>query len=120
MHVVTQREFEQILRASGREGGEKRPFSFRGMTFYPGMAGLYQVTAAELVPAESYRGRVFDDPFGSFSKPGFLKKIGGRRFVFAGFHHFVLEGTHLAVSAHEASAPAGQESFGSQVSLFAE
>jgi len=117
-HVIDSRTFEKLVRVAGgrEEQWQKRPFSYQGALFYPGMIGLYQITAAELVPAEQYRGKTFDDQFGSFSKPGFTKRLGQRSYVFAGFHRFVLEGTHLSALEPEARAASG----GSQASLFAE
>jgi len=121
-HVVSLGVFEKLVRAAGghETQAKKKPFTYRGMLFFPGMSGLYQVTAAELVPLEQYRGKTFEDQFGSFSRPGFVKQLGSKRFVFADFHRFVLEGTHLAgpeVEIEVETRPAVQ---GSQSLLFAE
>ncbi len=119
-HVVGPVVFEKLVRAAGghETQAKKKPFSYQGVLFYPPMSGLYQVTAAELVPFEQYRGKTFEDQFGSFSRPGFVKKLGSQRFVFADFHRFGLEGTHLA--GPEAEAEARPDVQGSQSLLFAE
>ena len=101
--MVSKKDLDKIRKSVARprwmdllEESKRKIFTHGGSTYWPVFSLLYAVDAVEIVPLAGWKEPTHKAAPNGF-RPGFVKKIGGRKYVFVRRAQFIQRGSPIDV-----------------------
>lgn len=76
---------------------KRKVFKHKGKTYWPLYSLLYMVDAVEVVPLSQWKGPTTTEEYGALLRPGFVEKVGSKKYVYVLHTQFIQRGSPLDV-----------------------